>query len=83
MSEERMLPVWVIYRHPKEYPDGYVARRWACVPQPDQQEPEAASIRVPLISPDIGSLRKALRGMGLRRVEDTRDRDDSVAELWL
>jgi len=28
MVERCLPPIWVVYDHPKDYPDHYIARRW-------------------------------------------------------
>ena len=72
-----LLAIWAIYRHANDYPTGYVARPWPYGPQPG---PEA--ITVPLISPEIESLRDALLAMGLTRLTRLESNDPAVVEMW-
>ena len=77
MSNESVLPIWAIYSHPNDYPTGYVARPWPYGPQPGPE-----SITVPLTSPEIESLRDALRAMGLTRLMRKEGDDSVVVEMW-
>lgn len=36
--EEFHLPIISVYKHPKDYPNKYVARIWECVPEPKPSE---------------------------------------------
>ena len=71
------LPIWAIYRHPNDYPTGYVARPWPYGPQPGPE-----SITVPLTSPEIEGLRNALLAMGLTRLMRMESSDPAVMEMW-
>ena len=77
MPDESVLPIWAVYRHPNDYPTGYVARPWPYGPQPGPE-----SITVPLISPEIESLRNALGSMGLTLLLRKEGDDPAVVEMW-
>lgn len=72
------LPIWTIYQRPKEFPDGYVARKWVV---------EASSelkLTVEVIpARRLSDLRDALAGMGLTRLDRMPEDDPSIVEVWI
>jgi hypothetical protein len=72
------LELWVIYRHPNDYPKGFVVRRWQIsdvrpVPVPDQAFSRADSLE------DARRLVPA----GLVCMPRSRGDDPVIAEFWL
>ncbi len=70
------LMLWVIYQHPKDYPDGYVVRRWKIgdgrvIPDPAFSRADSlgdARMRVP---------------DGLVRLPPQPGDDPVIAETWI
>lgn len=72
----KALQMWVIYDHPRDEPNHFVARRW------DIQAGKALPTKVHLLSKDLNALRSALPP-GLCKMERD-DRDDPVImETWI
>lgn len=71
MNEEGIV-IFVIYKHPKDYPEGWIVRRWVGE-QPD------------LIPAKAHSLEEArtLIPQGMVRFQRKRDDDESIFESWL
>lgn len=69
-----MLELFTIYRHPDDYPDGYVIRVWGTVdgeiyPGPTERVPTLADAR-------------ALVPAGLVRMERMPNDDPKIVEVW-
>lgn len=67
------LPVWVIYDHPSDYPDCYVARLWI------NDQPTANTIA----STDLEKLRDAMEEMGLSKLLPLEGDQPHIIETWL
>lgn len=67
------LPVWVIYDHPLDYPDCFVARLWVG---------EVATGET-IASTDIEVLRDAMERMGLVKLLPMQGDDPVILETWL
>jgi hypothetical protein len=76
MSSES-LSMWVVYDHPKDFPDGYIARRWE------------ATRDGPVMTGDIMKatrlepLRLALATEGLTQLPRSPSDDLKIVEIWL
>ena len=69
------LSMWVIYDHPKDFPDGFIARRHEATrtgPHPTDDIKTAASL-----------LRRELASQGLTRLTRDPDDDPKIVEVWL
>ena len=69
------LPMWVVYDHPADYPDCFVARLWVSL-----HEPEAT--RHAITAPTLDALR-ALLPEGLTRLGRAFGDDPVIVETWL
>lgn len=67
------LPVWVVYDHPSDCPDYYVARLW---------QGETAT-GVAIIDRDLERLRDTLEEMGLVHLDRMEGDDPVILETWL
>lgn len=67
------LSIWVIYDHPTEYPDHFVARRFAY----DQPTPDIK------LASDIMALRADMLTQGLVCITRSPDDDAKIVETWL
>jgi len=73
---ERELDLFTIYEHPKDYPRGYIVRRWVARSTGFSEAREAWATETledaRLIIPD-----------GLFRMEREADDDPTIVETWL
>ena len=72
ISMEEKVTLWTIYRHPKDYPDKYVARKFIL----DKPTSEI------LIGDTLEELR-ALLPFGLTRLERDLGDDPLIVETWI
>ena len=71
MSEP--LRMWVVYAHPTDYPDSYVARMWL------NEQPTASIV----ICPTLETMRSQLIEMGLAPITRDPKDDPKIVETWL
>ena len=69
----RALQIWVIYAHPQEHPDHYVARLWLN----DVVTPTS------LHSDDLTTVRQILEDLGLVRTMPSAEDDAAILEVWV
>lgn len=67
------LPIWVIYDHPRDFPDKFVARLWL-----GEKPTEEV-----MISGNIRALRMQLQREGFVRLERRYEDDAKIVETWL
>lgn len=67
------LPIWVVYDHPSDYPDTYVARMFNLDKPTDDL----------LIDADLEKIRDALEGMGLVKLMPMPGDDPVIIETWV
>lgn len=72
-----MLRMWTIYKHPKDYPDSYVARLW----EADAGGPRMTASVV--IASSLEFLREQMMDMGLVKLDRQPDDDPVIVEVWL
>ena len=77
-DQHEFLPMWVVYDHPLDMPDRFVARRWLTLPnnRPTQEV---------LTADKLDDLRYAIqRAMpGAVRLDRSPDDDAKIMEVWL
>lgn len=71
------LNTWVVYDHPRDFPDGYMARRWEI--GGGQNRPTNETIA----STDLGSVRSRLKEKGLMKIDRQEGDDPCILETWL
>lgn len=54
------LPMWALYERPEDYPDGYVARLWRSIPEP---QATALAIGAPDLDAAIAAVESLTRRM--------------------
>lgn len=74
MSHQNTLPIYVVYDHPKDYPDEYVCRIWIG----ETPEPELC-----LRSKSLSEIHQELAWRGLVRLEPKENDDKSIESTWL
>lgn len=67
------LSMWVVYAHPTDDPEHYVARLW---------HGETAT-EVVFVAEDVADLRSHLQSMGLHRLERLPQDQPHIMEVWL
>jgi hypothetical protein len=72
------LPMWVVYDHPRDHPDGFIARMWYSLPR-------SMSTDRTLTAATIDELRKAIRcqSPGVVRIRRHPQDDQCIVEVWL
>lgn len=74
MSASRTpVTIWVIYDHPRDFPNDFVARRWVG---------EEATREI-ICAKTVNALRDMLEGRGLVRLERHHSDDPVIMETWL
>jgi len=78
MRKHEGPPIYVVYDHPRDFPDRYVCRRqWACADGTIECDKEA------MASTELEPIRVALRALGLTCVGRHPDDDAVIVETWL
>lgn len=67
------LPIWVVYDHPNDFPNIYVARLWVGLRATEEF----------IVSPDLEGLRDVLIGRGLVKLDRMEGDDPAILETWL
>jgi hypothetical protein len=75
MSES--LPMWVVYDHPSDYPEHYVARQHIVGIAGDE-----ATNRM-MMAATLESIRTALGNLGLVCITRSEEDDPVIVETWL
>jgi hypothetical protein len=70
------LSMWVVYDHPRDVPESYVARRWEVGPG------EVATDDVVAFD-DIDKLRLYFQAQGLVKLMRQQDDQPHIMEVWL
>ena len=69
----RKLSMWVIYDHPKDYPNSYVARRW------ELDRPTTDII----VCPRLDAIRHEMQIRGLACLARNPNDDSKIVECWV
>jgi len=77
MEDEGELPMWVVYDHPSDYPQHFVARQHV-VGSAGQQPTDRM-----MVSSTLESVRVALANMGLVCITRSDEDDPVIVETWL
>jgi hypothetical protein len=75
-AKRGVLSMWTIYDRPKDYPDGYIARRFDCT----ALGPVATQHAYP---GELELIRETLRAAGLVRMDRLPDDEPQIVETWL
>jgi len=66
------LILWVVYDHPQDYPDSYVARKFV-LDQPTEEH---------IVSPRLEMLRKLMMDWGLSCLPRNPEVEPQIVETW-
>ena len=72
-----VLELWVVYDHPTDFPDCWVARKFEI--HPDESKPTKETIQ----RLSIKSLRDAMLDMALHVIPRSPGDDANIVEVWL
>jgi hypothetical protein len=75
-DDRAALPMWVIYDHPADYPDAYVARKWLTLPK---QRPTNEL----LVATDLEVIRTELEARGLVCLARQDGDTPIIIETWI
>ena len=78
VPEGAVMIVWVIYDHPKDFPDVFVAR-----PQFVMEDHSVVPCKVAWANPDLDVIRNALAAIGLTCLTRSPGDDPKIVETWL
>lgn len=67
------LPIWVVYDHPLDWPDHYVARLWV------GERPTGDMV----LTFSLDALREHLADQGFVRLDRNKEDDPVIVETWL
>ena len=74
---ETDLPMWVVYDHPTDFPDQFVARQHIVGIAGNTPTDRTMG------SNDIEKVRAALRNLGLVKIDRSPEDDPVIVEVWL
>ncbi len=77
-TDDAVLVIWTVYKHPRDYPDKFVARAHIVGRCKDQSGPTTAVV----IADTLDAVRAQLPP-GLIRMPRLRDDDPVIVETWL
>lgn len=77
LSDGDTFPIWVVYDHPTDYPDHFVARAHRV--GVDGQRPTSKLIAAPTLE----SIRTSMVNLGLTCVQRNEEDDPVIVECWL
>jgi hypothetical protein len=75
---ETVLPMWIVYEHPLDYPHDFVARKWRI----RRGTPDPVPTDDLLAAPTLDELR-ALLPPGLARIAPSLGDEPQIVETWL
>ena len=75
-AKRGVLSMWAVYNHPKDFPEGYVARRFDCTAQGPLATQDA-------YSGELEAIRDTLLRAGLIRLDRQADDEPQIVETWL
>lgn len=70
------LPTFVVYDHPTDHPDRYVARLWGSLP-------EATALHFMVVTEDLAVMRAFLDALGLVHLHRQPGDDPVILETWI
>lgn len=75
-SLRQRLPTFVIYDHPTDWPDFFVARLWISTPEPQATE-------LTIMDRKVERIRATLETLGLTRLPRQPEDDPKILETWI
>lgn len=75
-AQNGKLSMWTVYDHPKDFPDGFIARRF----EVDRDGPKPT---METITGELGAIRLAFVKAGLTRLTRNPEDEAQIVECWL
>lgn len=75
-GDQQLLSIWTLYERPRDYPEGYIARRFEVRPGSSVATDDIRT------APTLDALRKALP-KGLYCIQRNPEDDPVIVETWL
>jgi len=75
---EKPLRIYVVYDHPKDYPDSYIVKRDAIIDGEVVRDD-----RFLMLCPDLEVIREAMLQMGLSQLARMPEDDTVILETWI
>lgn len=72
-----VLSMWVIYDHPKDEPDHFIARRWL------MRDGQMVATRETITCQSVAAIRGFLSSSAFTRINRSASDDASILEIWL
>lgn len=72
-----VLSLWTIYARPRDFPDGFVARRWDIVTG------QAVDTQIVMCSDTLDWLRDQMLDMGLTLIGRSETDEPQIVETWI
>ena len=76
-DKQKVLGVWAVYDHPKDFPDVFIARLWLVTGDGST----ATTMR--LESPTVEPIREKLAHEGRVKMDRSKFDDPCIVEIWL
>lgn len=76
-KDDSLLSMWTVYDHPRDYPEGYIARRWDI--GKNTSLPTADVIR----AKNLRTIRDKMTNMGLVKLMRSDGDDPTIVESWI
>jgi hypothetical protein len=70
------LPQFVVYDHPSDWPDFYVARLWLALPEP-------TPLPLVLMDRDLDRLQTTMDALGMVKLMPSEGDDPVILETWI
>jgi hypothetical protein len=74
---DKTLSIWTVYDHPSDYPDGFIARRWAIVDGREIMTDDTIE------ADDLETLRRHFEERTLCCLPREPDDDPVIVECWI
>jgi hypothetical protein len=73
-----VLSLWTVYDHPKDYPDGFIARRF----ETGGGKPDAVAT-ADVVTGDLATIRESMTMCGLHRMARAPSDQSKIVETWM
>lgn len=77
MANQISMMMWVVYDHPKDHPDGFIARQVVITDR------EIFFTTKTVMSQDLAVIRKTMTGLKLVMIPRSPTDDPGIVEQWL
>ncbi|MBR0753537.1 hypothetical protein JQ604_15215 [Bradyrhizobium jicamae] len=78
-AQRGVMSQWVVYDHPRDHPDAFVARRWEVI----RGTPEPVPTQDMIGGVDLSELRACLGDAGLVKLSRSEGDQPQIIEVWI